>query len=69
MDLRPTKIMKNDSVRHPPSMEPLPFPCHPDRSEAERRDPRFHGTFVEMFFDRAERSGETCGFLLSLRKL
>jgi hypothetical protein len=41
-------------------MEPLPFPCHPacpgvpwDRSEAERRDLRFPGPFVEMFFDRA----------------
>jgi hypothetical protein len=41
-------------------MEPLPFPCHPacpgapwDRSEAERRDLRFRGPFVEMFFDRS----------------
>jgi hypothetical protein len=34
-------------------MEPLPFPCHPDRSEAERRDLRFRGPFVEMFFGRA----------------
>jgi hypothetical protein len=32
--------------------EPLPFPCHPDRSEAERRDLRFRGPFLEMFFDR-----------------
>ena len=31
----PPKEMKNASVRHPLSMEPLPFPCHPDRSEAE----------------------------------
>jgi hypothetical protein len=30
----------------------LPFPCHPDRSEAERRDLRFRGPFLEMFFDR-----------------
>jgi hypothetical protein len=28
-----------------------PFFCHPDRSEAERRDLRFRGPFVEMFFD------------------
>jgi hypothetical protein len=71
-------------------MEPLPFPCHPDRSEpgfpatlcqtrprvrlslkerrmrsanaikihrksgeAERRDLRFRGPFLEMFFDKA----------------
>ena len=27
----------------------LPLPCHPDRSEAKRRDLRFHGPFVEMF--------------------
>src|ERR1700730_3179677 len=26
----PPKVMKNASVRHPLSMEPLPFPCHPD---------------------------------------
>ena len=28
----PPKVMKNASVRHPLSMQPLPFPCHPDRS-------------------------------------
>jgi hypothetical protein len=44
------KVMKNASVRHPLSIEPSPFPCHPDRSEAERRDLRFRGPFVEMFF-------------------
>jgi hypothetical protein len=60
----PPKVMKNASVRYPLSMEPLPFPCHPDRSEAERRDLRFRGPFVEMFFDRAQRSGETCGFFV-----
>jgi hypothetical protein len=49
-------------VRHPLSMESLPFPCHPDRSEAERRDLRFRRPFVEMFFDRAQRIGEICGF-------
>jgi hypothetical protein len=49
----PPKVMKNASVRHPRFMEQLPFPCHPDRSEAERRDLRFRGPFVEMFFDRA----------------
>jgi hypothetical protein len=33
MGLRPTpKVMKNAWVRHPRFMEPLPFPCHPDRS-------------------------------------
>jgi hypothetical protein len=54
--------MKNASFRQPLSMESLLFPCHPDRSEAERRDLRFRGPFVEMFFDRAQRSGEICGF-------
>jgi hypothetical protein len=49
----PPRVIKNASVRHPRFMEPLPFPCHPDRSEAERRDLRFRGPFVEMFFDRA----------------
>jgi len=82
--------MKNASIRQPLSIEPLAFPCHPDRSEpefpaslhwtgprvrlslkerrmmfdnatnfyrkfgvAERRDLRFYGPFVEMFFDGA----------------
>ena len=27
------------------------------------RDLRFSGPFVEMFFDRAQRSGGTCGFI------
>jgi hypothetical protein len=31
-------------------VEPLPFPCHPDRSEAERRDLRFRGPFMGMLF-------------------
>jgi len=52
----PPKVVQNASVRHPLSLEPLPFPCHPDRSEAERRDLRFRRPFVEMFFDRAQRS-------------
>src|SRR5882757_4911299 len=43
----PPRVMKNASVRHPLSMEPLPSPCHPDRSEAERRDLRFRRPFVE----------------------
>src|SRR5258707_8010003 len=51
----PPKVMKNASVRQPLSMEPLPFPCHPDRSEAERRDLRFYGPVLEMFFDGAKR--------------
>src|SRR5258707_307582 len=56
----PPKVMKNASVRQPLSMEPLPFPCHPDRSEAERRDLRFYGPVLEMFFD-----GVNCIVLLS----
>jgi hypothetical protein len=36
---------------------------------AERRDLRFRGPFVEMFFDRAKRSGEICGFFSSLPRL
>jgi hypothetical protein len=27
-----TKVLKNVSVQQPLSMEPLPFPCHPERS-------------------------------------
>jgi hypothetical protein len=29
----PPKVIKNASVRHPHFIDPLPFPCHPDRSE------------------------------------
>jgi hypothetical protein len=36
--------------------------CHLDRSVAQWRDLRFSGAFLEMFFDRAMRSGATCGF-------
>jgi hypothetical protein len=36
--------------------------CHLDRSEAQWRDLRFNGPFFGMFFDRAQRSGEICGF-------
>jgi hypothetical protein len=32
MGLRPTQVMKNASVQQPLPGEPLPFPCHPDRS-------------------------------------
>jgi hypothetical protein len=39
-------------------MESPPSPCHP---EAQPRDLQFSGPFVEMFFDRAKRSGEICG--------
>src|SRR5258707_13294007 len=56
----PPKVMKNASVRQPLSMEPLPFPCHPDRSEAERRDLRFYGPVLEMFFDGAKRLADYC---------
>jgi hypothetical protein len=49
--------------------------CHLDRSAAYWRDLRFSGRFLEMFFDRAQRSGEICGpftrhsFTLSLHRL
>ena len=43
--------MKNTSVRHPLFMEPLPRFLV--LSRPERRDLRFRGPFVEMFFDRA----------------
>jgi hypothetical protein len=33
-----------------------PILCHPDRSEAERRDLRFRGPLMKMFFYRAQRS-------------
>jgi hypothetical protein len=48
--LRSPKVMKHTSVRQPLPIEPLPFLCHPDRSEAERRDLRFRGPFMGMFF-------------------
>jgi len=55
MGLRPTQDDEKRLGQQPLSIEPLPFPCHPDRSEAERRDLRFRGPFVEMFFDLVER--------------
>jgi len=36
---------------------------HRKSGEAERRGLRFRGPFLEMFFDKAKRSGEICGFL------
>jgi hypothetical protein len=53
MVLRPTKVIEKRLRSATTLYEPLPFPCHPDRSEAERRDLRFRGPFLEMFFDRA----------------
>src|ERR1700743_2446078 len=55
MGLRPTQ---DDEKRIGPATTlslPLPSPCHPDRSEAKRRDLRFYGPFLDMFFDGAER--------------
>ena len=46
----PPNIIKNASVRHPLSIEPLPFPCHPDRSGGTCGS---CGRFLDMFFDRA----------------
>src|SRR6202789_1450374 len=37
--------------------------CHLDRSAAQWRDLRYSGPFMEMFFDRAQRRGGTCGCL------
>jgi hypothetical protein len=53
MVLRPTKVIEKRLRSATTLYEPLPFPCLPDRSEAERRDLRFRGPFLEMFFDRA----------------
>jgi hypothetical protein len=39
-----------------------PSPFHPDRSAAQWRDLRFGGSFLEMLFERAKRSRETCSF-------
>jgi hypothetical protein len=36
-----------------------PTLCHLDRSEAQWRDLRFSGSFLEMFFDKADRGGGT----------
>ena len=55
MGLRPTQ---DDEKRIGPATTlslPLPSPCHPDRSEAKRRDLRFYGPFLDMFFDGAKR--------------
>jgi hypothetical protein len=49
LGLRPTQGDEKTSVRHPLFMEQLLLPCHPDRSEAERRDLRFRRPFVQMF--------------------
>ena len=49
----PPKVMKNAAVQQPLSFQPVPFPCHPDWSEAEGRDLRFRGPLLDMFFDRA----------------
>ena len=51
----PPKMMKNVSVPATTLSLPLPSPCHPDRSEAKRRDLRFYGPFLDMFFDGAKR--------------
>jgi hypothetical protein len=51
----PAKMMKKASVRQLLSIEPLPLPLS---SRAKPRDLRFCGPFVDMFFDRAQRSGE-----------
>ena len=37
----PPKVMKNVSLRQPPSTSRCLLLCHPDRSEAEGRDLRF----------------------------
>jgi hypothetical protein len=54
----PPKATENVSVRKSLSIQPSPFPCHPacpglpwDRSEAEWRDLRFRGPFLEVFFE------------------
>ena len=55
MGLRPTQ---DDEKHIGPATTlslPLPSPCHPDRSEAKRRDLRFYGPFLDMFFDGAKR--------------
>jgi hypothetical protein len=60
MGLRPTQVHeKAPSVQQSLFMEPSPFPLS---SRAKPRDLQFRGPFVEMFFDRAKRSGEICGF-------
>jgi hypothetical protein len=61
MGLRPTQ---GDEKRLGPATTPyrtLPSPCHPacpgvpwDRDEAERRDLRFRGPFLEMFLRPSE---------------
>ena len=47
----PTEIAARDGIsdRQPLSMNNHSSTCHPDRSEAQRRDLRFYRPFVEMF--------------------
>jgi hypothetical protein len=62
MGLRPTE---GDEKRLGPATtlyEPSPSPLS---SRAKPRDLRFRGPFLEMFFDRAQHSGEICGLPLS----
>jgi hypothetical protein len=73
----PPEVIKNASVRHPLSMEPLPFPCHPDRTRischvaldtaacaAFVKEGSMRCTNATKFHrksGRAKRSGGTCG--------
>jgi hypothetical protein len=58
MGLRPTQGNEKALVSSNRSPWKLSRPlCHPDRSEAKRRDLQFRGPFVEMFFDRAQLCG------------
>jgi hypothetical protein len=57
----PPKVTKNASVQQPLSVEVLPFPLS---SRGEPRDLQFRGAFLEMFFDRAQRSRRDLRFPL-----
>jgi hypothetical protein len=63
----PPKQMKNASVRQPLSMSRWPLLCHPDRSEAKRRDLRFYGTPPGYVFS-TERSRGICSVLSKQRR-
>jgi hypothetical protein len=58
MGLRPTQ---GDEKRLVPATTLYGIVTLSLSSRPERRDLRFRGPFVEMFFDRAQRSGEICG--------
>ena len=57
----PPKVLENAFCPEPLSMGTSPSPLS---SRAKPRDLQFRGPFLEMFFDRSQRTEEICGSLL-----